>query len=281
MAAIGCIGRSASRPLRTCAVGAVDSVVERIIDLGLSSSVTLHGSAATGDYAFLDCGDSPALMSDIDILVNDSHVAPYVASIENELSHVFRVALGKLASPASKVSIKVINGGFLRTMEAPSLLRSAVARGCQTRQLTRTNPYNMTGAIVFPYALPYAVWRTITHLGTGRAENAVALYELTKGCWRAKFPQADGQPLGARVLALDECRSVVETSLFSLRSFVPPTTSRILADWLASPDLLRLTLGPSRLLQQRSEISRVVMRRMPHGLLNDRIRATLAVGAAA
>jgi hypothetical protein len=260
--------------LRNRRLEAVHAVARGLVQAGYGKHAVIHGSAASSSGSFVLSDWGPLSVSDVDVLLIDDLPASHVAELQAGLSDVCVAAMGGMAGPNARVSVKTVSNGFVTACEAESLMHSATFGGRtafavhnSSRRLTPTHR-----DIHFPYALEYGYLRWLNFAPTRGPSQVAALYELAKGLLRVRLAVGRGRDEATISLISDrELIRTIELLLPLATRKLGSHATRIAAEWLRSRDL-QLELSSQELLQGYGELELHVRHTMSRSLLVERVR---------
>lgn len=267
------LGQRPPKRASAAATDAVQAVAERLTELGLGSSCRIHGSAASGEVAFIHA-DKTWMVSDIDIVVFEELNDRDIEHLRQDLDSVFFSALGDYSSPATRVGLKCANSALLLKSEGSSLVRSATLGRTPLLMLKRDIGATCRlqfARIYFPFALQYSVFRWLRLVGQDPPSNAVGLHELCKGIWRTLHPSQIGPCHEAQAVEASRAARFIAEHQFVLAREVGRPLARLVREWLSMPNMLSQSPHRLRVHDVRDEVDRLLVRRHPGSLLVDRI----------
>lgn len=262
---------SAPTNLGRKATEAVVEVARALVACGFNESALIHGSAATRAFTFIECESIAIMAGDVDIVVEATITPDELVVLQELLDGVFRSALDQHASPRSRVSIKVANRQFLTMAEAPSLMLSAHAGGLSAKAIFQHHHARPTHTadVRFPFALQYGAWRWANLAAGQPSERMLGLYELTKGCLRARTSRATLDDCS--LVSASELAAYVTDSRFLLRRQLPPFVVGLIAEVIESHDPLTHSSQAASFKASQAELRQMVRRTMPQSLLARRL----------
>lgn len=249
-------------------------VAKRFVKRDLGDQAFVHGSAATGSVSFLSFGDGVYLVSDIDIIVNESMEVTNCSKFEAELFFLPQWHLKAHWSPAVKVSIKHLNDEFRESIEGTSLIESLFSTGVPIVKFANGSQSYLNGArkeICFPYALPYAIYRWLSWAGNGPESNAAALYELAKGCLRTIKQTEKSISCKPKVLFESHLRKIVCQYIISLSYPIVGTHNKILLSWAKNQHTSKPSLCEREIIYE--ELQSFVKINLSNSILNKKLNS--------
>ena len=281
MALIPGCNRPAYRRVIDSAEAAVHEVSRHLCSAGYACHAVIHGSGATRMRTFIQWDLGQILAGDLDVALFAPGEERHVGRLAIELSKIFSGYLGDVASPASHVSVKLVDELFMSTTESHSLLRSVAAGGCRVDRVfarRRAAPLDQA-AVTFPFAIQYAACRWVDLLSRGAAHRAIGLYELAKGLSRT-IGYADRGSGVSRVVSADDLQSYLSTHEFELRRALPHHAGDLASAWIRSTDPFRWSAPSGDIERCQTELREWVMARWPHSIIARRMQVAAVERAA-